>query len=295
LSGAGLRTARPGGPTWQDEAVSSDRPGDVEVTEPILLPTRGVRVWTAAAAVLAPAMVGLGWVAGPVPGVSVVVLLVAVLAWGWPPLLGLPGSRGSGAVLVVGGAASLAAVTLTRSEPRLRWLALAVAGALLGAFVHQLARRDGRPRLVDSVSGEVAGVVLLASLSTVGALPDSPVGPDGVLVWAAAVAAALVTQVRSTSPVMVPVGVLAGAAGGAVAGAVAGAASGALAAGTSAGVGPVPGLVAGAFVAGVAVMVQRLLTPLPAAVRGPGWLAVAVAPVAASGLVGYVALRLMVG
>jgi hypothetical protein len=270
--------------TWQDEAVSSDRPGDVEITEPLLLPVRGVRLWTGAAAVLASATVALGSLAGSGPAASALALLVAVLALGWPSLLELPSARGSAAVLALGGTAAVAAVALARSEPRLDGLAPALAGSVVCAFVHQLARRDGRPRLVDSVAGEVTGVVLLASLSAVQALPSTPPGTTGVLVWAAAAAAALATQVvRSSGPVGVPVGLVAGAVAGGLAAALA--PDGRLMA----------GLVAGGLVGGVAVMVQRLLLTLPGAVRGPGWLAVAVAPVAASGLVGYVALRLMVG
>ena len=34
---------------------------------------------------------------------------------------------------------------------------------MLAAFVHELVRRDGRERLVESVAGTVAGVVLAAT------------------------------------------------------------------------------------------------------------------------------------
>lgn len=101
-------------------------------------------------------------------GVAVVgaVGVVAVIV-GWVPLLNLPSPRGTTAVL------AFAAVVLGVTG----WLAGPAAGAfggleavvaafaltLLAAFVHQLARQDGRPRLVESLMSEVSGVLLIAA------------------------------------------------------------------------------------------------------------------------------------
>ena len=75
----------------------------------------------------------------------------------------------------------------------------AVVGALgltvVAAFVHQLARRDGRPRLVESLISEVSGILLIAawaaslsSLTRAGAL-------GAVVVVASAVVSACVADI----------------------------------------------------------------------------------------------------
>jgi hypothetical protein len=70
-------------------------------------------------------------------------------------------------------------------------------------------------------------------------------------------------------------------------------------AGVIAGLVPEPtvlaGLVTGLLAGAVGVMLHRLLTVLPPAGAAPAWLAVGMAPLAATGMVSYVTLRLMVG
>lgn len=179
---------------------------------------------------------------------------------------------------------SAVALGLTESEPRLEWLSLALAGSVIAEFVHQLARRDGRPRLVESVSGSVVGVAVLASLSPVIALVSSPAGAAGVVVWAAAGAAALLTQALALPSRVV------GAVGAVLGTLVGGVLGGLFADGTLA-----ASLVLGALSSGVVLVLHRLLALLPASGRAPGWLALAVAPLASTGTVGYVVLRLMLG
>ena len=53
--------------------------------------------------------------------------------------------------------------------------------SVLAAFGHQLLRTDGRPRLVESLSGEVMAVALLACATAVVALPRTKAGADAVL------------------------------------------------------------------------------------------------------------------
>jgi hypothetical protein len=151
-------------------------------------------------------------------------------------------------------------------------------------FVHQLARRDGRPRLVECVTATLAGVVVLASMSSWVALPRTDVGAGGVVVAVVPVAVALAMQAAPVPGRLASVGGVAASTvlGGLVAGLV-----------------PEPtvlaGLVTGLVVGAVGVMLHRLLAVLPPAGAAPAWLAVATAPLASTGMVGYVVLRLMVG
>lgn len=115
---------------------------------------RGVVTATAAA--------GIGITAfGDRPLVVGTVLAVSVLfSIGWPSLLGLPARRGAAVVLLLTSAGAVAVVEVTED---VAWAALVLAGSVLAAFVHELARRDGRPRLVESVSGVVSGSVIVVS------------------------------------------------------------------------------------------------------------------------------------
>ena len=248
------------------------------------LPTGRVRWSTAGTTVGAAALLCLSAYAGTGLLLAAGLFAVAALAFGWPSLLALPSPRGTTAVVALGGTLAVLAVGLARDEPLLQWLSLAIAGSVLAEFVHQLARRDGRPRVVESSTGAVTGVTVLASLSAVLALPGTPSGAAGVVVVVLPVTLALVLQ-------LVPVPARLSAAGGAVAAMLLGALLGGLLTG--------PTLVAGVVSAGlgsvVALMMHRLLAVLPAAGWAPGWLALAIAPLASSGMVGYVVLRLLAG
>ena len=247
-------------------------------------PHGAVRWWTAGTTVVLAALWCLGAYAGTWTATAAVLLAVVALAAGWPSLLGLPTPRGTRSVVALGGALSAVAVAATDSEPRLVWLAPALAAGVVGEFVHQLLRRDARPRMVESVSGTIAGLVVLASLATVLALPGTPAGADGVTTWAAGVVVAVVVQAL-TLPArwLLPLGLALGALVGALLG-------GLLHDDTV-----VAGLAVGAVSSAVAVMLHRLLVVLPTAGRAPGWLALAVAPVAGSAIVAYVVLRLVIG
>jgi len=95
-----------------------------------------------------------------------------VLAWGWPTLLGLPSPRGTSAVLSVGTVLMTAAVLLTRDEPYLEWMPAAMAVATIVAFLHQLMRRDGRPRLTESVAASATGLAVLAAGTAYAPIPQ---------------------------------------------------------------------------------------------------------------------------
>ncbi|MDO5700206.1 MAG: hypothetical protein Q4P36_01895 [Bowdeniella nasicola] len=81
----------------------------------------------------------------------------AVFAAGWPRLLGVPAQRGSSVVIALTGWAALGSAVLTQM---FSYLPAILAGGVIAAFVHQMLRKDGRPRLVESLSATVAGVIV---------------------------------------------------------------------------------------------------------------------------------------
>lgn len=163
--------------------------------------------------VVAAALLAFFAMAGP--GVLALGLLVAslALAWGWAGMAALPSPRGTCTVLIVGAVlATLAVAADTRLD--VPWLPGALAGGVLGAFLHQLLRVDGRPRLVESVTGVCLGLVVVAS----GALlvPVLRVEPSLVVATLAAGAAAACIGVlgrwEAVQPWLVPGAMLAGGA-----------------------------------------------------------------------------------
>lgn len=135
------------------------------------------------------ALLGLAALSGPVQLAAALLVLGALLGWGWAGALALPSAHGTAGVL----AASALLITgsvLVGGEGRssLELVPVAVCGALVLAFLHQLLRRDGRPRLVESISSVVLGLALLA-----GGVLMVPLATDGtgaLLVLLAVVAAA---------------------------------------------------------------------------------------------------------
>lgn len=107
-------------------------------------------------------LVGVAAAASPWSLALALTLCAAVVAWGWPGMLSLPTPRGTVAVVLVGGLALVTSVLVTDSEPWLEWMPVALALAMITSFVHQLLRRDGRPRVVESVSSVVLAVAILA-------------------------------------------------------------------------------------------------------------------------------------
>ncbi|HEX8498087.1 MAG TPA: hypothetical protein VF661_12895 [Actinomycetales bacterium] len=260
------------------------RPSDAVPHLPTL-PTGRVRWFTAGATLALAALLCLAAYAGAAVLAAAAVLLVGVLAAGWPALLALPSPRGTTAVVAAGGVLCVLAVGLSTEEPLLQWLAAALAGTVLLEFLHQLARWDGRPRVVESSTGVLTGVLLLASFSALVALPRSPaVGAAGVLVALLPPATALALQ-------LLPLPARVSAAIGAVAAVLVGALLGGLLPDGE----PLTAAAVGGLCAVVALVLHRLLSVLPAAGWAPGWLALAVGPLASSGMVAYLVLRLTLG
>lgn len=106
------------------------------------------------------ALVAVAAYFGPEALAAAAAVLVALVVTGWPALLDLPSPGGARLVIALAGLGAIAVVYLTDGEQALRNLPLLLAMALLLAFVNEFLRRDGRERLVDSVTGSVSGVVV---------------------------------------------------------------------------------------------------------------------------------------
>ncbi len=213
--------------------------------------------------------------------IAVLVILVLGLAAGWPRLVGLPSRLGSAVVIAASGLLGLTVVLLAASlVPLLAVLAFAV----VAAFVHEMARRDGRPRLVESVTGTVTGAV--AAISAAGWVVVSGVGPPAVLVTATGAAltvAGLAALIPLGSRVTGPVAVAAGLG--------AGVASAALLSGLGYATGAAVGIGAGLLTASVRVLFEHY----PASGRPSASAAIATLPACALGIPAYAVALLLTG
>lgn len=120
------------------------------------------------------------------PLLVVVALSTLLVAAGWPRLAGLPVTTGPGTVIAATGLASLAVVAVTGS---IDGVAVVLGLAVAGSFVQEMLRRDGRPRLVESVAGTVTGCVVAGSAAMWPALGDTRPAVAVVVTAAAALAA----------------------------------------------------------------------------------------------------------
>jgi hypothetical protein len=227
-----------------------------------------------------PELAGLGeW-----PVIVTAILLALVIAVGWPVLLGLPNVLGSAVVIALGGAGAVVAVAATRGAPILRELPVVVALAVLLAFVNELARQDGRRRLVDSVAGTVTGVLIATAAAGWVAAERAPGGTS--LVVSGAVALAVGAAVSA-----VPLGDWLGATMTTSSAVLAGVAVGAVMSDLDPLVGGLLGLATGILVAALHVLFDRL----PALRHRMAAFTVVVLPVALSGILVYVVGRVLVG
>lgn len=162
------------------------------------------------------ALLGMAVLTSPAVLAAALAAAVLVVAWGWAGTLALPTPKGTVGTITLGGLGVVAAVALPREGPGLFWVPAALALAMVGAFLHQLLRRDGRPRVVESVSA----VVLALGILTCGALiiPLARSGEGTALVLgalAAALASALsdlLGRWRALSGWLTPLALVAGAA-----------------------------------------------------------------------------------
>lgn len=224
--------------------------------------------------------------AGP-PMVALAVALAAgIMAWGWAGLLGLPSPRGTMVVLAVGSAGAIVTALATREDPFLAWMPAALAGSLIFAFLHQLARRDGRPRLVESIASIITAIAIVVSGASLVALPRIEQGAWVVAIASTAVAVSAVTDLASSSRLLsgwlLPLAMLAGG----LAAIVVGHQLGAVGWGAAA--------LLGVLAAGVSHSVRRVLATLPAISSARSQLVSACASVLTGGVVVYVVGRLLI-
>jgi hypothetical protein len=220
--------------------------------------------------------------AGTAALVAALLLAVVAVASGWATLLSLPTPRGSTAVIALGGAVAIAVAAMTDSPPYLRWLPSVLAITVLVEFGHQLFRRDMRPRLVESVTGVVSGVVVVAlGAGWLGSLHADDTAGLALCGAAAALGATAATGMPWPQRITGPSAVVAAAAFGALAGRL------------HPDAGALPAAVAGLGIGIVVASLDRLLANLPTARQLPAAVAMGTAPVAASGMVVYTLGRLV--
>ncbi|UFU05922.1 hypothetical protein [Ruania halotolerans] len=207
--------------------------------------------------------------------------IVALFAIGWPTLLELPARRGGVVVLLITAAAALTALLVWDD---LLYVAVALGLSVVGAFVHEMFRRDGRPRLVESVSGVVTGAVVVASAAGWLAVGTGEVATALLLVGA-------VTLTLGSACTALPIPGWLGSAATLVIAAAAGLLTGSLIDAVGLLAGGLVGLSAGVLIAAV----HALFGQFPASGRPTAALAAAMLPVAVSGVPVYVLGRVLLG
>ena len=237
----------------------------------------------ALASVALAALVALSAYSGTQVVAAAVALVVLAVALGWGGLFDLPGPVGS--AVAVAGAGWAAVATALAVQHRTRPLAAFAAVLALGvlvAFARELVRRAPRDRLVESLTGTLAGEVVTVLGAAWLLVPLTAWGTAGVLVAAAAVAAA---RLAMSLPWPASIGAWVGLATGTAAAA----ATAFFAVPGRAG----PGALVGVAVAAVAVGLDRLLTTLVSGRGTAALVASSAAPVAAAGVVAYAVTRLL--
>lgn len=92
---------------------------------------------------------------------TIVIVLGAALAWGWPRLLNMPSAMASRVVML----ATALACPIIAAYSSVRALAYLVAFIPLVVFVAQMFRRDGRVKLLRHVAGTYAGCLVIVASS----------------------------------------------------------------------------------------------------------------------------------
>ncbi|GEM00401.1 hypothetical protein [Cellulomonas terrae] len=234
-------------------------------------------------AVLAAAVAVAGYLGG-LPLSATAAVLALLFALGWPALAGLPFKPGSAAVVALGGVGAVAVVHLTVTQPYLRDLPVVFAAAILLAFLNELLRRDGRTRLVESVSGTVAGTLVAVAVAGWVAIGRTPGGEPIVVVGALALAVGSVVVALHLQPWV-----------GALAAAGAAAAAGTLGGFLLPAIDPLAGALLGLAVGVLVATLHALFDQLPSLQQRWPSLAAVTLPVTVTGILVYVVGRVLVG
>lgn len=224
---------------------------------------------------------------GPLLGGAGIAFAGLVVAWGWPALTEVPDPARTSVVIAVGSVGIAVSVATTRSEPYLVWLPVALAVAVLVAFLQQVTRGGGRPHLTLGAASTTAALGTVASGAMMVVLPAYPHGTSYVVVAMAAVGVAALAEALGAVAslarwVLLPVVVL--AAGAAL--------------GTAALLGDVTPLAAaliGVLVAGTSHALRRVLLLLPGATGTAAYGALGSASALLPGVLVYVLARVFAG
>lgn len=213
-------------------------------------------------------------------------LIGLILAWGWPVLLALPSPRGTTTVLAIGAVSCVAAAALMRQEPFLEWIPAALAVSLVAAFLHQLLRRDGRPRLTESVAATGAGLAILSIGVAYIPLPRTLGGEQTLAAAMAALAvsafADLALGSRRLRPWALPIAMVLGGVAAAVVSILDGRPM------------PAPAALIGLLIAGIAHATRRIMAVLPSMASARSQLTSGAASVLVCGVVAYALGRILV-
>jgi hypothetical protein len=126
--------------------------------------------------------------AAEAPVVLAVLVVQGLLVWGWYDALDVPGRTG-GSVLAGAAAVTADVLLLVRDDSRaLTPVTGVLAVAMIGAMVHQLARRDGRQRLTESLTATMT-LVVLATLGALFVSSEQTLGGPALVALAALSAA----------------------------------------------------------------------------------------------------------
>lgn len=252
------------------------------------LPRRALvaRPLSIAATIAFAALVALTGYASPQFVALAVALAGFVLAWGWPLLLSLPSPRGTSAVLAIGTVLMTGTALATRDDPYLEWMPAALAVSVIVGFLHQLMRRDGRPRLTESVAAVTSGLAIISAGTALAPIPHVLAGEHAL----AATMAGLGVGVLADPLVSVPrlrqwalfIAMLIGGGAAVAVSAVAGE----LMTG--------PAALLGLMAAAISHAARRVLAPLPSTAMPRAQLAVAATSSLLVGVVAYVVVRYFV-
>jgi len=277
----------PGEPAHETRAQRRAR-RDAVLKEPVLPALATVsRPFAVAATVVLSALLVLALLADPVLLAAGLAWAGIVVAWGWPALLGSSSRFGSSLAIGVTAVLAPASAAATTDEPYLRLVPVALVIGLAVMFGHQMVRRDGRPRLTESIGITSLGLAVVALGTTWMPLSRSDGASDIALVGFVSIAVAsladLAAGFEKVRPWMLPVAMLLGG----VAAMVAAAVIGSPAAG--------PAALVGFLVAAVSHATRRMLSVLPAVSSVRGQLSMAAASLLVPGVVAYGLALALVG
>ncbi|KFC51854.1 hypothetical protein GY12_17010, partial [Micrococcus luteus] len=159
-----------------------------------------MRLSMALSAAVAALVLGGAALLGPVPAALAAVVVILVIAWGWPRQMGAPARLSLSVTLAVAGGVAVLLMLLwppledghsgawTLFEP----LAVVVAWSTMASFVVQLVRGTGRPLRLESTVATMGGALMAAVTAcwvAVSRWTDTPAVAGLVITLAVTVAA----------------------------------------------------------------------------------------------------------